>query len=398
MTGSAAKPTLTRMKVLFSCLPAKGHYNPLLPLARSFVRRGDRVAFLTARSMGPDVSIEGFDHLPAGASMDELFVEAARRSGPDAVAGTAPAAVAELFAGARLDLGGDLAVDLAREWRPDLIVNEMFDLVGVFVAAGLPAPLATVSLGPATPPEFLDAIAANAAPRFVARGFEPPAALPAGRWVLETCPDGLSAARTPTKADRLTLRPEAHRDSTGAGETLPAPASGRPRVLITLGSHFADSKVLATLLDDLTGGSEPLDVEFLATILPGADVAGMRHRSEHVTVLPFQPLSRLLVGVSAALIHGGAGTTLGCLAEGVPLVVWPQGADQPVQAAAVNEAGAGIGLPPGPASGQALREAVRRVVTDPGYAEAAGRIRRQIEAMSTPEQVAADLAEALAGR
>ncbi|NMO53759.1 glycosyltransferase family 1 protein [Actinoplanes sp. TBRC 11911] len=384
------------MKVLFSCVPGKGHYNPLLPLARAFVRRGDRVAFLTARSMAPDVSIEGFEHLPAGASTDEMFAEAARRSGVDQVAGAVPGAVAEFFAGARLDLGGDAALDLARQWQPDLIVNEMFDLVGVLVATGLTAPLATVSLGPATPPEFLDAIAANAAPRFVARGYEPPIGLPAGRWVLETCPDGLSASRTPTKAERLTLRPEAHRDSAGAAPALPAPVPGRPRVLITLGSQFAASEVVVKLLDDLTGGSEPLDVEFVATILPGADVAGVRHRSEHVTVVPFQPLSRLLTGVTAALIHGGAGTTLGCLAEGVPLVVWPQGLDQPVQAVAVHAAGAGIGLPPGPVSAPVLREAVRQVVTDPAYADAAGRIRREIEAMSAPERVAADLAEALA--
>ncbi|MEU8821637.1 glycosyltransferase [Actinoplanes sp. NPDC048796] len=378
------------MKVLFSAVPSQGHFYPLLPLARAFARRGDQVAVLSAAALADDVAVEGFEHLQAGPAPDALFLEAARRTGTDAAAGTSPAAVAEFFAGARLDLGGDAALELARAWQPDLIVNEMFDLVGVFVAAGLDVPLATVSTGPGVPPEFLGAIAANAAPRFDARGFTAPTALPAGRWLLETCPPDLGASRTPTTAERWTLRPEPHQGPATAGP-VPAPTPGRPRVLVTLGSHFAAPDVVGKLLDDLTGGDDPLAVDFLATTLPGTDASAVPHKSPHATVLPFQPLAQLLPGVSAALIHGGAGTTLGSLAAGVPLVVWPQGADQPVQAAAVNQAGCGIGLAPGPVDPETLREAVRKVVTDPAYAAGAARIQGQIADMTAPEQVAADL-------
>ncbi|WP_143234626.1 glycosyltransferase [Paractinoplanes atraurantiacus] len=383
------------MKVLFSAVPSQGHFYPLLPLARAFARRGDQVAVLSAAALAPDVAAEGFEHLQAGAAPDVLFVEAARRTGTDAAAGTSPAAVAEFFAGARLDLGGDDALALARTWQPDLIVNEMFDLLGVFVAAGLDVPLATVSTGPGAPPEFLAAIAANAAPRFESRGFAAPTELPAGRWLLETCPPGLGASQTPTKAERWTLRPEPHQGPAGAVEPVPVAVPGRPRVLVTLGSHFAAPDVVGKLLDDLTGGDDPLDVDFLATTLPGTDASAVPHKSPHATVVPFQPLSRLLEGTTAALIHGGAGTTLGSLAAGVPLVVWPQGADQPVQAAAVNHAGCGIGLAPGPVDPRALREAVRAVVTDPAYAAGAARIQQQIAAMTAPDRIAADLAEAL---
>ncbi|GAA0517588.1 glycosyl transferase [Paractinoplanes deccanensis] len=383
------------MRVLFSSVPSQGHFYPLLPLARAFARRGDQVAVLSGAALAADIAAEGFEFLRAGASAEELFAEAARRTGADAGAGASPAAVAEFFAGARLDLGGDAALDAARAWQPDLIVNEMFDLVGVFAAAGLDVPLATVSTGPGVPPEFLGAIAANAAPRFETRGFPVPTALPAGRWLLETCPPDLGASQAPTSAQRWTLRPEAHRGPAGDTTSPPVPAPRRPRVLVTLGSHFAAPDVVGRLLDDLTGGDDPLDVEFLATTLPGTDATAVPHKSEHVTLLPFQPLSRLLTGAAAALIHGGAGTTLGSLAEGVPLVVWPQGADQPVQAAAVGHAGAGIGLASGPVDPQALRDAVRSVLTDPAYAGAARRVQQQIAAMTAPDQVAADLAEAL---
>ncbi|MEV4344500.1 glycosyltransferase [Actinoplanes sp. NPDC049596] len=385
------------MKVLFSNVPSQGHFYPLLPLARAFARRGDQVAVLTGSALAADIAAESFEHLRAGASAEELFAESARRTGTDAGAGTSPAAVAEFFAGTRLDLGGDAALGLARAWQPDLVVNEMFDLVGVFVAAGLDVPLATVSTGPGVPPEFLGAIAGNAAPWFEAHGLTAPAQLPAGRWLLETCPDQLGASRTPTEAERWTLRPEPHRGPAGdnSAEPVPAAVPGRPRVLVTLGSHFAAPDVVGKLLDDLTAGPDALDVEFLATTLPGTDASNVPHKSEHAVVLPFQPLAKLLPGATAALIHGGAGTTLGSLAAGVPLVVWPQGADQPVQAAAVDQAGCGIGLAPGPVEPAALREAVRKVVTDPAYAAAAGRVQQEIAAMTAPESVAEHLAEAL---
>jgi UDP:flavonoid glycosyltransferase YjiC (YdhE family) len=386
------------MKVLFSAVPSQGHSFPLLPLARAFARRGDTVGFLTAETMEPVVSVEGFEYLQAGATVDALFAESARRTGDDAGAGASFDAVAEFFAGARIDLGGDEALQVARAWQPDLIVNEMFDLIGVFVAAGLDVPLATVSTGPGVPPQFLDSILATAAPRFTARGLDVPTALPAGRWLLEACPADLGASQTPTKSERWTLRPEAHHGPAGddnPSAVVPAPLPGRPRVLITLGSHFAAPEVVGKLLDDLSTGTPPLDIEFLATTLPGADVTGVAHRSGAGTVVPFQPLSRLLDGVTAAVIHGGAGTTLGCLAEGIPLVILPQGADQPVQAAVVNQAGCGIGLELGTADPDTIREAVRKVTTDPSYAAAASRIRQQIAAMTDPAQVAADLAEAL---
>ena len=389
------------MRILFSAVPSHGHTFPLLPLARAFARRGDQVAFVSADTMAPVMAAEGFEHLRAGAPVEQLFAEAARLTGDDAGIGASPAAVAEFFAGARLDLSGDDALEASRAWQPDLIVHEMFDLVGVFVATGLGIPLATVSTGPGVPPEFLDAIVASAAPRFEARGFEVPARLPAGRWVLETCPDDLGASQTPTKAERWTLRPEAHQGPAGEENpdaTVPAPTPGRPRVLISLGSHFAAPEVVGKLLDDLSSATPPLNVGFLATTLPGADTAGVSHRPGSGTVVPFQPLSRLLKGVTAAVIHGGAGTTLGCLSEGIPLVVVPQGADQPVQAAVVNHVGCGIGLGMPPVDPETVREAVRKVVTDPSYAASADRIRQQIATMTAPEQVAAELTEALTGR
>ncbi|MFI1733744.1 hypothetical protein ACH40E_31930 [Streptomyces acidicola] len=119
---------------------------------------------MTAPSMAGALEQEGFAHLAAGVEADELFAEAARRTGGDAAVDVTPEAVAEFFADSRLNLGGAQSLELARQWRPELVVTEMHDLVGVLVATTLDVPLATVTTGPVTPPEFLAVIAASAPP------------------------------------------------------------------------------------------------------------------------------------------------------------------------------------------------------------------------------------------
>ncbi|MDR7276523.1 glycosyltransferase [Catenuloplanes atrovinosus] len=374
------------MRVLFSCVPAIGHTYPLLPLARAFARRGDRVAFMTAAGMTPVLAAEGFDHLPAGPMPDALFAEAAARTGQDAAADPTPESVSAFFGEIRLDTTADEAVAVAREWAPDLVVNELTDTVGPLVAAVLGAPLATLSFGPGVPAEFRTAIAASTAPHFTARGLDAPATLPAGRWLLDLCPDALGPVGIPDGVTRLPLRPEAHRGPDGdVTPALAPPAPGRPRVLVTFGSHFGDPEIV---LDLLTAMRDGVDAEFVGTALPGAGPAEPR-------LVPFQPMAGLLAGVTAVVTHGGAGTVLGALSLGLPVVVVPQGADQFIQAAAVTAAGCGVATAPGRPDPERLRAAVRTVLEDPAYAAAAADVRKQIDAMPSPEEVAAALSGAI---
>ncbi|GAB7046050.1 glycosyltransferase [Catenuloplanes indicus] len=412
------------MRVLFSCVPAIGHAYPLLPLARAFARRGDHVAFLTSAGMAG--VLDGFPLLPAGPMPDALFAEAAARTGQDAAAEPTPQSVSAFFGEVRLDASADDAIEAARDWSPDLIVAELTDTVGPLVAAVLGTPLATLSFGPGIPAEFRGAIAANIAPYFTARGVEAPATLPAGRWVLDLCPDILGPVGIPDGMTRLPLRPEAHRGADGAvTPAFPPAGGGRPRVLVTFGSHFGDPEIVRDLLSTLRDG---VDADFVGTALPGADpaltdsavadpapagpggepapavsggdVAGAGNgggpAAGGVRLVPFQPMANLLAGdIAAVVTHGGAGTVLGALSLGLPLVIVPQGADQFVQAAAVSAAGCGVATAPGRPDPEQLRAAVRTVLTDPSIAAAAADVRKQIDAMPAPGEVAATLAAAL---
>jgi hypothetical protein len=68
------------MRILFTTLPATGHFHPLVPIARAAVAAGHDVAIATAASFGPAVVATGFPYFPAGfdrqgVPLDVLFPE-----------------------------------------------------------------------------------------------------------------------------------------------------------------------------------------------------------------------------------------------------------------------------------------------------------------------------------
>ena len=89
--------------------------------------------------------------------------------------------------------------------------------------------------------------------------------------------------------------------------------------------------------------------------------------------------------------HGGAGTTLGALVAGVPMVVFQLFADQADNGRCVVAAGAGIAVEArgaaaanrtvGPEDTAALREAPLQVLHDPAFAEASARARSAFTAL-----------------
>lgn len=96
----------------------------------------------------------------------------------------------------------------------------------------------------------------------------------------------------------------------------------------------------------------------------------------------------------AVICHGGNGTTYQALRAGKPIVAWPQLADQWWNARRQAELGVGVTLPaPTP---EALQEAVRKVLDNSAYREAAGRFRRLLAGYHGP-QTAAQLIQGLTG-
>ncbi|MFI8004588.1 glycosyltransferase [Streptomyces sp. NPDC086010] len=378
------------MRALFFCTPGAGHLLPLLPLIRAFRGRGDTVAVCTAESMESSLRAEGVEFLAAGATVEALVAEVLRATGVDLFQGTTVETEADFFTGARIDLGFEEALAKSRAWQPDLIVAEHFDFVGPLVGAVLGVPVASLAYGPAIQPVSVEPIASRLRGRYEERGvtYGP------DRWYLDTCPPALQNAGWEEPGNRISLRPEAFRNPGQAQPPKPEGVNARPRVLVSFGTAYALPHVIGPLVAELL--TQDLDLRVTLNKSSPQDFGLTDEQIERVEFVGFTPLVDLLQGVDVMLTHGGAGTVLGALAEGVPLVVTPLGADQPIQAERVSASGAGISFPLFDAPAEGVVKAVNEVLIDSSYGDNARLVARQIADMTSPADVAEQLAAAVA--
>ena len=153
------------------------------------------------------------------------------------------------------------------------------------------------------------------------------------------------------------------------------PGRRRPLVLVGLSSTVMRQEGLLQRAADALG---QLPVRGLITTGPAVDPAVIS-APPNVTVTRWVRHADVLPHCSAVITHGGHGTVLKALIAGVPLVVVPLGRDQPDNAARVVHAGAGTRLRK-KASVSALRAATARVIEDPRYRAAAGRMASRLAA------------------
>ncbi|MFJ2645234.1 glycosyltransferase [Streptomyces sp. NPDC087420] len=359
---------------------------PLLPLARAFRARGDEVALMVPASLVPVFADEDVDMLAAGADSSAVMAEVTRRTGLDVR--TNSGVEVEAFVTTRLDLSVEECVPAVQRWRPDLVIHDPLDFVGPYLAAVRGVPHAVLTFGADVSAAFRRTCADRAVRDYAARGVpwqEP-------RWVLDICPPALQVDGWQPPPGRLPLRPEAHRAPAGASPRPPDPVSGRPRILITFGTLFTDPAVLGPLISELTAHGAGVRVTLGTT----TSVGDFTVDHARVTFEEFLPYDLLLDGIDVVVAHGGAGTNLGALAAGCPLVLIPQGADQKGHAERVAAAGAAVHLDSASSDPAALARTVLDVAAQPGPRANARNIARQIAAMPAPGEVAAQLAAELA--
>ena len=168
-----------------------------------------------------------------------------------------------------------------------------------------------------------------------------------------------------------------------------------PRVLVSLGTvnTEAGERFYPTALEALgdDGSASPPRPQVIL-VAPERLVSAP---PPNVIARPFVPQLALLPEVHAVVCHGGHNTVCEALAHGLPLVVLPIKDDQPVVAQQVVDSGAGLRLKFGRVRPDELREAVRRVLDEPSFREAAGRIQRSFAAAGGAPRAAELLEELL---
>jgi MGT family glycosyltransferase len=178
----------------------------------------------------------------------------------------------------------------------------------------------------------------------------------------------------------------------GEGGSWQSPfANGDPIVYCTAGTVTDPGPLVRAAIEAARG--EPLNL----FITLGSQLApsSLGELPPNVVAVPFVPQHLLLPRVSAVLCNGGSGAVMGALVAGKPLVVSPQNADQPENAVRCAALGAGVAIPRNGLSPEALRMALRSVLCDPSYTDAARRLAAASAATDGPA-MAAGLLERLA--
>ncbi|MFJ3672932.1 glycosyltransferase [Streptomyces sp. NPDC090106] len=154
--------------------------------------------------------------------------------------------------------------------------------------------------------------------------------------------------------------------------------TGRPVVVVTQGS-FANrdlGRLVRPALDALAGedvlvvaatgrADGPAEIEAAGAVPANARVGG------------YLPFEALLPHASVLVTNGGYGGVHEALRHGVPLLVGGDGEDKREVAARVEWSGTGLDLRTGDPSPAELRDAVRRLLAEPGFRARAGELREE---------------------
>jgi MGT family glycosyltransferase len=132
-------------------------------------------------------------------------------------------------------------------------------------------------------------------------------------------------------------------------------------------------------------------VDVVVTLGADGDPAALGAQADNVHVHRFVAQDELLPRCDAVISHGGAGTMLGALAHGLPLLLLPQGADQHHNAERVVAAGAGVSVAPAQATPATIARAVDTLLGDASLRAGARRVAAEIAAMPGPDSAVAHL-------
>jgi len=376
------------MRVLFTSVSGLGHVHPMVPLAQALRGRGHEVRWATGAEGLPRVEAAGIAGVAAGLpSNGSRFAEYHRRF-PEAL-DLPPGSIADhmfpkLFGAISAPPMLDDLMALV-DPRPDLLIHDAAELAGPIVAASLGIPSVTHSFGGLVPAHRVAAAAHEVAPLWTSLGLEvPPYAGCYDHLYLDIYPPSLQAGAIGHVPRIQMLRPVAFDAGEGEIGEPALPEGNLPLIYLTFGTVFADAKRFRAAMDALVG----LEVRLLVTVGPGGDPGLLGEQPPRVRMERYVPQTALFPHCDVVVSHGGSGTFLGALAEGLPQLCLPQGADQFLNAAACEQSGAGLSLVPDGATPARIGDAVNWLLTEPAFRERSAGLAGQIAAMPGPDEVA----------
>ncbi|GAA0638995.1 DUF1205 domain-containing protein [Kutzneria viridogrisea] len=387
------------MRVLMSACPLRSHFYPMIPLAWALRVAGHEVLVVAPPNATKLLHEAGISTIALTDDFDPLAeVRAALPPQMLPVAGTrewnntfwsmgikaavtrAEQIVEEYFA-------------LAKGWGAELVIADPLELASRVTAAALGIPFIRHrwAVDPLTGP-FETRIGELLAPTYRRYGV---AELPEPAVVVDMSPPGMQLPEAPpgqpvrfmsysgtASLPRWVVEPTRPRRicvTVGSSGMFGGPASLLHRVLRAL-DDLSDTEIVVT--------ESTVDKEL-------ADALGDRLRLTGVL-----PLDLFLGTCTAIVHHSGSGTAYTAATLGVPQLAMPQMNDNFQVADRLRASGIGVTLTTrSTQQTPAIRDGLRKVLTDEGIRAAVDRMAASAAAMPTPDQFVADLPRLLsAGR
>ncbi|WP_018531596.1 MULTISPECIES: nucleotide disphospho-sugar-binding domain-containing protein [unclassified Streptomyces] len=399
--------------MLFTVSAWPGHYYPLVPLGWGLQAAGHEVRFACAPSQRDTLSGAGLTPAPVLAEIDMAFLarlqnvrKAAEGDWPYPGPPPHPVTGQPLTDPADFSFEREIvpryvkplkqsyaaAVELAEEWRPQLVVHEPLSMEGLLAARVTGVPSALHLWGPVgtvedpglglVPQDFTGSFreygVGELGPDLIDRAVDP-------------CPAPLRGL-LPDSTERLPMRYVPY-NGPGAVPDWLLDAPDRPRVCVVWGNSprrmvGADAFALPRIVRALDG----LGVEVV--LAAGRDdLAQLGEVPSYVRVLENFPLQQLLPSCVAVVHHGGAGAVMTAVAHGVPQLVIPHAMDQFTNADRVAASGAGLVVRGYEITEDGVRDALARLFDEPSFIATAAELQEQMSDLASPLEMAGTLEE-----
>jgi glycosyltransferase (activator-dependent family) len=297
-------------------------------------------------------------------------------------------------------------VEFARSWQPDLVLWEPLTFAGPIAAKACGAAHARVLFGvdvyggvrqmyrrlnaEQPPQDRADPLADWLAGYGRRYGFEYSEDMLTGQFTVDQLPRSLQIETDGLDYVRMQYIPY------GGAAVVPkwlwAPPE-RPRIALTMGLSATEIFHSYTIsVRDVLDGIADLDVEVVATVAD-SERAGLGPVPPNARVVSYVPWHALVPTCSLVIHHGGAATLATTARYPVPHLALHHHADQPILARKLADLGAGLEIHTSRATGQNVRAAVQRLLTEPGFATAATALCDELLSLPTPNQVVPRLEE-----
>ncbi|MFL5352586.1 macrolide family glycosyltransferase [Archangium sp.] len=367
---------------VFFNVPLHGHVNATLPVVRELVNRGEEISYYLTDAFRPQVE-------RAGARFHRYDSTLEKPGGIGMLPARMPAESRHVL---------PQVLEAVRAERPDYVLYDPMCLWGRMIAQllGIPAiifrPTMAMSGGPSSPyAAFLRSRMTQFAGAFEQAGKDLAALMqeyglpPIDMRQMMSHAEALNLVCVPrafqpggdTFDERFVFVGPSIQPRGDAGDFPFAHLEGGPALYISLGTVFNNWPEFYRMCFAAFGGT-PWRVVLATGHAVNAEQLGPI--PDNFLVRPSVPQLEVLERTSVFVTHGGANSLMESFHYGVPVVVIPQMAEQPLNAMRVSELGVGLALEKEAVTVEQLRQSVDRVASEPAFREKVRTMQQEVRA------------------